>query len=164
MAAVLLALDYPPHLMPEIGPLNIEAACVLEVSEMYSQANPPQYRLLVHTWWLVEWKNGYRHSYAINYHCYYSLRWSINWRQSGKWFIYSGRKRSSLCELRHTAEALQPLVLGQKMSKCGRALVTRQPGEVKTSQLVLKSQYQARKSVTNYFKQLIFFFSLLEIR
>lgn len=57
----------------------------------------------------------------------------------------------------HTAEALQPSVLGQKLSESGQALMPRQPGEGKASHSVKKSQYQARKSVANYFKQLIFF-------
>lgn len=57
----------------------------------------------------------------------------------------------------HAAEALQASMLEQKLSECGQALMPRQPGEGKTSHLVKKSQYQARKSVANYFKQLIFF-------
>lgn len=36
----------------------------------------------------------------------------------------------------HTAEALQPSVLGQKMSECGLALKPRQTGEGKTLHLL----------------------------
>lgn len=86
----------------------------------------------------------------------------INQFTSVRKVVYRARKEKNppRASYVHTAEALQPAVLGQEPSERGRALMPRQPGEGKTSHFVKKSQYQARKSVANYFKQLVlgFFF------
>lgn len=104
--------------------------------------------------WLVVWKMG-RDTARPQTIVIFPCDPSITAGQEGGLSIQEGKH--PLCiGCAHADAALQTSSAGQK-PKCGQALVPRQPGEVKTSHWVKKSQYQARKSVANYFKQLVFF-------